>query len=90
MSCGCGGHPMAQKAARQGLVLRWQCCGACGKCGRFALWAAGVRLTGGEVARRLFNDEAMTERLICLARRRQEQAKGLIPGSKVLTGGVTT
>lgn len=78
MSCGCGGRLAAQKAGRQRLVLRWMCCGACGKCGRFTLWAHGVRLASGQVARRLFGDDAMTERLLATARRRAWGAVGAI------------
>lgn len=69
-SCPCGGFTLKQKAKRDGLTLSYARCGACGRCGGFTLKAQGITLTRGEVARRTFGDEQMTERLIALARRR--------------------
>jgi hypothetical protein len=69
-SCSCGGFTLKQKTKRDGLALRFEWCGACGRCDKFTLWAQGIVLTRGEVARRAFGDEHLTERLVSLARRR--------------------
>lgn len=69
-SCSCGGFTLKQKAKRSALTLHYARCGACGRCGGFMLGAHGITLTRGEVARRTFGDEQLTERLVSLAQRR--------------------
>lgn len=69
-SCPCGGFTLKQKVKRDGLTLRYARCGACGRCGGFKLKAHEITLTRGEVARRVYGDEQMTERLVSLAWRR--------------------
>lgn len=86
--CACGGFARKESSERDGFVLSWLYCGSCGRCDRFKLKAAGVRLADGEVARRLFHDDAMTDLLRARAKRYiQERESGEVVADIALGDG---
>lgn len=63
-ACPCGGVALKAKSEGTNAVLRYLCCGACGRCGRWELHIRGRRVTQGEMARRAFNDARVIEQIL--------------------------
>lgn len=61
MMCDCGGRTMPASARENGATLRWECCGACGRCDAYALKVEGVQAASGQAGRRAFRDPALVE-----------------------------
>lgn len=58
MNCSCGNATVSVRNKRCSASLAYERCGACGRCGGFVLRVDGTRAASGEMARRLFQDEA--------------------------------
>lgn len=52
IGCPCGGFTFPASERRRGLVLRYERCGACGRCDRWRLEKGGVCISERQSARR--------------------------------------
>ena len=52
IGCPCGGFTVSASERNPGLVLKYERCGSCGRCGRWRLHQDGTLVTEGEQARR--------------------------------------
>lgn len=63
MMCPCGNATTPARNKRDPAILRYERCGACGRCGCFVLNIDDHHVAGGQVARKLFQDEEALARL---------------------------
>ena len=59
----CGGQTIKDRSSRSGVVLTWERCPCCGRCGRYLLKSERRGIARGEVARRAFGDPAVIEQI---------------------------
>lgn len=52
IGCPCGGFTVSASERERGLILKYQRCGACGRCARWRFERDGSLVSEGETARR--------------------------------------